>query len=121
MSWGRQTGMHRLCSGPTSTSEKMEVRCTRSNYIHSVHLTHEQYELPIRHPCALPQAHREARVPVHSTHFQVCDSGFAAPDHPHLQKMLELFTAQWAGFVAKETKVHALANTPQATIFGHHS
>ena len=65
---------------------------------------------------ALPQADREARVPVHSTHFQGCDSGFAAPDHPHLQKMLELFTAQWAGFLAKEKKVHTLANTPQATI-----
>lgn len=110
--------MHRLCLGPTSTSEKMEVRCTRSKYIQTFHLMHEQYELPIRHPCAPPQANREA---VHSTHFQVCDSGFADPDHPHLQKMLELFTAQWAGFVAKEKKVHALANTPQAPIFGHHS
>ena len=30
--------------------------------------------------------------------------------------MLELFTAQWAGFLAKEKKVHTLANTPQATI-----
>ena len=32
-------------------------------------------------------------------------SGVVAPDNPHLKKMLELFTEQWTGFVAKEKKV----------------
>ena len=32
-------------------------------------------------------------------------SGLVAPDNPHLKKMLELFTEQWTGFVAKEKKV----------------
>ena len=31
-------------------------------------------------------------------------AGLEGPEHPHLQKMLELFTTQWSSFVAKEKK-----------------
>ena len=42
-------------------------------------------------------------------------AGLEGPEHPHLQKMLELFTTQWSSFVAKEKKVHlGISCTPAA-------
>lgn len=45
--------------------------------------------------------HHQGRPSPHSSLL----TGLAAPDHSHLQRMLEMFTAQWDGFVAKEKKV----------------